>query len=194
MFGRKKSGTTTPPPDSPATETLASLPARRPGLSLRKPLPARPQPGPLPAIAPRVPAIAPRVPAIPLGPRAPRAAAAESAVGEGKTLVVGRLIALSGEIEACDRLVVEGRVSAELHRCRAIEVARGGRFSGVAEVDAAEIAGRFDGELTARTIVVRASARMSGRVRYGEINVEPGAQIRGEMIPLEPDVVVEGAE
>ena len=186
MFGRKKSsGTTSPPPGPSPAETLASLPTRPRGLSLHKPEPARPQPGAQP--------IVPRSPAIPVGPRAPRAAT-EPVHGEGKTLVVGRLIALSGEIDACDRLVVEGRVSAELHRCRAIEIARGGRFSGTAEVDTAEIAGRFDGELSARKLVVRATARVSGRLRYGEINVEPGAQIRGEMIPLEPDLIAEEAE
>ncbi|HTI87846.1 MAG TPA: polymer-forming cytoskeletal protein [Alphaproteobacteria bacterium] len=187
MFGRKKSSGTTSPPQGPsATETLAGLPARPHGLSLRKPDPARPQPG-------ATSTVAPRLPAIPVGPRAPRAAA-EKPQGEGKTLVVGRLIALSGEIAACDRLVVEGRVSAELHRCRAIEIARSGRFSGTAEVDTAEIIGRFDGELTARKLMVRGSARVSGKLRYSEITVEPGAQIRGEMIPLEPDIVIEEAE
>jgi cytoskeletal protein CcmA (bactofilin family) len=187
MFGRKKSnGTTSPPPGPSPAETLASLPARQRGLALHKPEPARPQPG-------SIPSVAPRTPAIPVGPRAPRAAA-EPPQGEGKTLVVGRLIALSGEIAACDRLVVEGRVSAELHRCRAIEIARSGRFSGTAEVDSAEIIGRFDGELTARKLTVRATARVSGRLRYSEITVEPGAQIRGEMIPLEPDIVIEEVE
>jgi cytoskeletal protein CcmA (bactofilin family) len=190
MFGRKKSGETAPPPAGSSTaETLAGLPTRqRAGLSLRKPEPARPQPGALPR-----PPVATRVPAIPTGPRAPRAAA-ETIPSDGKVLVVGRLIALSGEIAACDRLVVEGRVSAELHRCQHIEVARTGRFSGVAEVDTAEIVGRFDGELTARKILLRASARVSGSIRYSEIHVEPGAHIRGEMIPLEPDVLVEDPE
>jgi cytoskeletal protein CcmA (bactofilin family) len=180
MFGRKKGGAAAPPPGPSTAETLASLPSRqRAGLSLRRPEPARPHPG-------SAPTVAPRPSAIPHGPRT-LTAAAEPAPGEGKTLVVGRLIALSGEIEACDRLVVEGRVSAELHRCRALEVARGGRFTGVAEVDTALVVGRFDGELTARKLTIRASARISGRIRYGEIHVEPGAHIRGELNPLAPD-------
>ncbi|MGE5538304.1 MAG: bactofilin family protein [Gemmatimonas sp.] len=189
MFGRKKGGDTTPPPSrvSP-TETLASLPTRqRAGLSLRKPEPARPHPGAKPPVVPRTAAI-------PAAPRPPYVAAETTPGTDGKVLVVGRLIALSGEIAACDRLVVEGRVSAELHRCREIEVARTGRFSGVAEVESADIVGRFDGELTARRIVVRSTARMSGRIRYHEITVEPGAQIRGEMFPLAPDIQIEDVE
>lgn len=187
MFGRKK-GTSTPPPTATsATETLANSPVRdRGGLSLRKPQPARPQPQPRAAQAPSRPAI----PAIPAAPRQP-GIVASTAQGDGKILRVGPAIALSGEIAACEKLIVEGRVSAGLNRCRHLEVTRAGRFSGTAEVESAEIAGRFDGELTARRVFVRASARMSGKIRYGEMIMEPGAQIRGELTPLEPDVLAE---
>lgn len=189
MFGRKKGSTTPPPPSTvaSASETLANSPLReRGGLSLHKPQPARPQPAPRPT----TPSVRPPAVAIPAAPR-PLGATVSTTQGDGKVLLVGRAIALSGEIAACDKLIVEGRVSAELHRCRDIEVARTGRFSGIAEVDSAEIMGRFDGELTARRVVIRSSARTSGKIRYGELLVEPGAQIRGELLPLEPDVLEE---
>jgi cytoskeletal protein CcmA (bactofilin family) len=187
MFGRKKGGDI-PQPPAPLpvsrAETLANSPVReRVGLSLRKPAPARPQP-------PAMSASAPRPHVIPTAPRAVAAAPA-AAQSEGKVLVVGRAIALSGEIDACDKLIVEGRVTAELHRCRDIEITRTGRFSGVAEVETAEIVGRFDGELAARKVIVRATARVSGKMRYGELVVEPGAKIRGDIAPLEPDVLGE---
>lgn len=189
MFGRKKGGDTPPPSSSmptSATETLANSPVReRVGLSLRKPQPARPQP---PSVL--QPGVTVRPPALPAAPR-PAVAAAPSPQGEGKILVIGRAIVLSGEIEACEKLIVEGRVNAELRRCRDIEVTRTGRFSGIAEVDTAEIVGRFNGELTARKILVRASARVSGKMRYGELLVEPGAKVRADVAPLEPDVLEE---
>ena len=187
MFGRKKGGDAPPsaPPVS-TVETLANSPVRdRGGLLLRKPQPARPQPPTLGLVAP------PRTHAIPVAPRPLAGLGAAVEQNPGKVLVVGRAIALSGEIDACEKLVVEGRVNAELHRCRDIEVARTGRFSGVAEVETAEIVGRFDGELTARKVFARASARISGKLRYGEMLVEPGAQIRGDIAPLEPDVLAE---
>jgi cytoskeletal protein CcmA (bactofilin family) len=187
MFGRKKGGVAPPVPSS-TVETLANSPVRdRGGLLLKRLQPARPQPPTLGLVAP------PRTHAIPAAPRPLAGLGATAAVEQnpGKVLVVGRAIALSGEIDACEKLVVEGRVNAELHRCRDIEVARTGRFSGVAEVDNAEIVGRFDGELTARKVFARASARISGKLRYGEMLVEPGAQIRGDIAPLEPDVLGE---
>ena len=57
---------------------------------------------------------------------------------EGKKLVVGREIELSGNISACDRLIVEGRVEAKLRDCRKIEVASSGFFKGNAEIDTAD--------------------------------------------------------
>lgn len=192
MFGRKK-GNTTPTPTpaiASASETLANSPVReRGGLSLHKPQPARPQPAPRPATH-AMPSARPPASGIPAAPRL-SGVTVSTTQGEGKILVVGRAIALSGEIAACDKLIVEGRVSAELHRCRHIEITRTGRFSGVAEVDTAEIIGRFDGELTARRAVIRASARTSGKIRYGDLIVEAGAHIRGDISPLEPDVLEE---
>ena len=54
---------------------------------------------------------------------------------EGKKLIVGREIALSGEIRACDLLVVEGRVEAVLSDSRAIEVSATGVFKGKAQIE-----------------------------------------------------------
>ena len=50
----------------------------------------------------------------------------------GQKLIVGSEIELSGNISACERLVVEGRVEAHLHDCREIEIARTGTFKGSA--------------------------------------------------------------
>jgi len=73
-----------------------------------------------------------------------------------KKLIVGREIILNGEIRTCDFLVVEGRVEAVLQDCKNIEIMAPGEFKGAAEVDVADISGRFDGDLTARQrLIVR---------------------------------------
>ena len=69
---------------------------------------------------------------------------------DGKMLVVGREIVLSGKIKSCDRLVVEGQVEATMKDCREIEIAETGTFKGKVEFDRADISGIFEGDLTAR--------------------------------------------
>ena len=45
--------------------------------------------------------------------------------GDGKKLTVGRDIALSGSINSCERLIVEGSVEADLTDAITLEVAQG---------------------------------------------------------------------
>ena len=101
---------------------------------------------------------------------------------DAKRLIVGREISLSGEIEACETLVVEGRVEASLNACQTIEIAAGGLFKGIAEVEDARISGRFEGSLTVRNrLIVHASGRISGAIRYREIEIQRGGQVAGDI-------------
>ena len=99
-----------------------------------------------------------------------------------RKLIVGREISLSGEITACDRLVVEGSVEANLANCRDIDIAETGLFKGSASIDDAEVRGRFEGTLNVRRrLLIRASGKVIGTVRYGQIEIECGGQISGDI-------------
>ena len=100
-------------------------------------------------------------------------------------LIVGPDIKLKGaEITDCDTLVVEGRVEASMDS-RVIQIAEHGVFVGKAGIDIAEIRGRFEGELTARKqLVIHATGRVSGKVRYGKVAIEEGGEISGDIAAL----------
>ena len=101
---------------------------------------------------------------------------------DGRKLIVGREIALSGEIRACDRLVVEGRVEAVLSDSRAIEVSSSGVFKGKAQIESAEISGVFEGELVVREkLIIHSTGRVQGNIRYGQIEIERGGVIAGQI-------------
>ena len=102
--------------------------------------------------------------------------------GQGKKLLVGREIRLSGEITACDTLVVEGSVEATLTDSRVIEVAQSGVFKGAADIEIAEISGIFEGNITARKLlIIRSTGRVTGKVRASQMEVERGGEISGEI-------------
>jgi cytoskeletal protein CcmA (bactofilin family) len=113
---------------------------------------------------------------------------------ELRTLIVGREIALSGEISSCDRLVVEGSVQANLTDCRFIDIAESGLFKGSAAIDEAEIRGRFEGTLTVRKrLIVRATGKIVAKVSYVQVEVEAGGQLSGEIQVLPPEGAAAGA-
>ena len=112
------------------------------------------------------------------------AAAPASAVGESR-LIVGPEVKLKGaEILDCDTLVVEGRVEATMDS-RVLRIAEKGAFKGTVGIDIAEIHGHFEGELTARKqLLIHASGRVSGKIRYGKILIEEGGELSGDVQSL----------
>ena len=104
---------------------------------------------------------------------------------DGNKLIVGPNIKLKGsEITDCEILVVEGRVEASMNS-RDIRIAEGGVFSGKAEIDVAEVRGTFEGDLTARKrLVIYATGKVSGVIRYGALMVEEGGTISGDVATL----------
>jgi len=107
--------------------------------------------------------------------------------GEASTskLIVGPDIKLKGaEITDCDTLIVEGRVEASMDS-RVIQISERGVFAGKAGIDLAEIRGCFEGELTAREqLLICATGKVSGKIRYGKLAVEEGGQISGDVAAL----------
>ncbi|MBY0267996.1 MAG: polymer-forming cytoskeletal protein [Burkholderiales bacterium] len=132
-----------------------------------------------------LPEAAPRDNITPVSPRSPAPAASErsrSEPAQGSKLIVGPDIKLKGvEITDCDTLVVEGTVEAAMDS-RVIQIAERGVFKGTVSIDIAEIHGRFDGELTAREqLIVHASGKLSGKIRYGRIKIEEGGELCGDI-------------
>lgn len=108
--------------------------------------------------------------------------------GDGKKLIVGREIELNGKISSCEKLVVEGKVEANISECREIEIAESGTFIGEAEIEVAEISGAFEGTINARDLlIVRSTGRISGTIRFGRLEVERGGQIEGDVQALKSE-------
>lgn len=166
------------PPMKPFARATAPA-ALAPKLSAKpKPAPV-PTPTQLPATPPPAPKTPPRRAKAVAQPN-PRGGRSDSHNVPGHTLVVGRDIRLTGEISACQRLIVEGSVEAELTDTLTLEIAETGHFRGSAAVGTCVISGSFDGDLTVSGLLaVRAGGRIGGAIRYGEIEVERGGRITG---------------
>jgi cytoskeletal protein CcmA (bactofilin family) len=159
--GQRTAGTMMPTP-TPTRQPTAAMPAQpvRP-----TDLPRRPSDAPGATLMP------------PMAPPPPKPRETEA-----RRLIVGRDISLSGEITSCDQLVVEGSVEANLANCRDVEIAETGLFKGSASIEQAEVRGRFDGTLTVRgRLFIRATGKVVGVVRYGQLEIECGGQMSGDV-------------
>jgi cytoskeletal protein CcmA (bactofilin family) len=162
---------------APATESSegeTNRPIDIPGspAGLQRPMqPARPMPGVFP------------------GSYSPASTSSYGAVPgaktEGRRLVVGEGISLSGEIEACDVLIVEGTIEAALKGAKTLDIAETGVFYGTVSIDEATVAGRFEGDLTVQgRLTIKSTGSITGSVSYKELAVEAGAVLDGKVVPL----------
>ncbi len=156
--------------------TPAAVPPRVPEIARPLAEPQRPQdtqrrvtdPIPVPVAPPPVAA-----------PPPPAQRRAEAGL---RQLTVGREISLTGEIASCDTLIVEGSVEANLQNCRDVDIAETGLFKGSAEIDNADVRGMFEGNLIVRKrLLIRSTGQVSGTIRYGQIEIELGGQISGDV-------------
>jgi cytoskeletal protein CcmA (bactofilin family) len=99
-----------------------------------------------------------------------------------RKLTVGRDISLNGEITTCDHLVVEGNVNATIKGGKMLEITETGFFNGLADVENADIAGRFDGDIMVRNkLTIRPTATITGNIHYVRLQVDTGAAISGQL-------------
>ena len=186
-------------PGDTVPNRFAAAGAPRPGPlepNAARPVPVQPIPAPppIPTAQPAIPSPAQMQPT-PVAPsqaqttqtqptqaETPAQPGAKPGRPDEKRLTVGHDICLSGQITACDKLVVEGTVDATLSDSRKIEIGESGIFRGSAEIDEAEIAGRFDGSLSVRgRLFIRATGKVKGEVRYGQLEIELGGVLTGNL-------------
>lgn len=118
--------------------------------------------------------------AYPAGPRDQLQAPAEE-----RKLTIGRGITISGEIDSCDLILVEGTVEAVLKGAKILDIAESGTFYGTVEMEEASIAGRFEGDITCTgRLTVRSTGIIIGTISYKELELEAGAVVEGRLTPM----------
>lgn len=173
MIFRRSTNTDAAKNAASQTQRNQAAPVRRePELAARSPSAVTP-PNPIAAPARR--------------PAQPSPASAYARQDQMRKLTVGRDIALNGEIATCDHLVVEGTVQATIKGGQILEIAECGAFGGVVDIENADIAGQFDGDLVVRDkLVLRATARVTGTIRYTRLQIDTGARVNGNISVLPP--------
>jgi cytoskeletal protein CcmA (bactofilin family) len=182
IFGRKRDEGPTAPAAEPAP---ANIPAARDSDIGVPPFRPASKDAPNMSLAPK-PNATPAAPTVGVRPPVPVGVPARPAprpdAGERRTLVVGRGISLQGTVADAERLVVEGTVESQMIQATELFVAQAGVCKGELQVEDAEIAGLFDGTITARnSLVIRATGRVNGVARCRKLSVEEGGQVSGRM-------------
>lgn len=181
IFGRKKEDAT----DGHGANEPANVPTSRDS-ELTMPTYRAPAANSAPMGMPPKPGNAPVRPGVPATTAMAARGPATINTMERRTLIVGRGISLQGTVADAERLVVEGMVESQMIQAAELMVAQTGVFKGEVQVEDAEIAGLFDGTVTARgNLIIRSTGKVKGMARYKKLSVEEGGQIVGSMEMLQ---------
>jgi cytoskeletal protein CcmA (bactofilin family) len=98
-------------------------------------------------------------------------------------LIIGEGLFVKGQLESCKSLFIKGRLEASV-KCEVLKVSDNGVLIGSAITCEADVYGLFKGELTvAGRLTVHGNGAILGQVRYGELKVEPGGTLSGDLTP-----------
>ncbi len=103
-------------------------------------------------------------------------------------LYVGPGLKLKLEVGQCDIFRCEGEAEGNV-KAKQLILSPSGRLAGHIEVDTAEVEGSFDGiMIVAGFLHVRSTGRISGNVRYKQIEIERGGQVQGQMSAMDANI------
>ncbi len=89
---------------------------------------------------------------------------------------------VTGNIAASVDLHLDGRVEGDI-QCASLVQGPDSVIRGAVTAEVARLAGTVEGSISARDLVIQASARITGDVTYETLTIEQGSQVDGRFSP-----------
>jgi cytoskeletal protein CcmA (bactofilin family) len=115
-----------------------------------------------------------------------RTGAAGVGSGPGAMSFIGSDVTITGNIGGEGALHIDGRVDGDVG-CASVTLGQGGTIHGNVRADEARIAGTIEGTVAAKSLVIDATARISGDLSYDAVSIETGAVVEGRVKRLSRD-------
>jgi len=113
-------------------------------------------------------------------------------MAEDKTTLVDAQAQFEGKLSGKDA-AVHGRVRGEIALTGRLLIGEDGRVHASVAADSVEIAGQLEGDVRARAVTLRETARVKGRVEAQALVVREGAWLSGPVASGEPPARDKGA-
>ena len=115
-------------------------------------------------------------------PPPPAGAPARMATGARHTTfsILGSDVVVTGNVSASVDLHVDGKIEGDL-KCANLVQGEASEIKGGVVAETAKLAGLVDGSIEAKTLIIHASARITGDVTYETITIENGGRVDGKL-------------
>ena len=97
------------------------------------------------------------------------------------SLMIGEGVIITGTIKANSKVTIQGTVDGDIE-CNSIVISKSGNVKGKIKTDTITVEGKAEGEVNADDVLnIKSTGHVSGKVFYGEIQIEEGGKISGEI-------------
>ena len=97
------------------------------------------------------------------------------------SLMIGEGVIITGTIKANSKVTIQGTVDGDIE-CNSITISKSGNVNGKIKTDSITVEGKAEGEINADDVLnIKSQGHVSGKVFYGEIQIEEGGKISGEI-------------
>jgi len=105
-----------------------------------------------------------------------------SDMSKENSIFIGEGVVFQGSIKAPNQAVISDKFDGELE-ARDVLIGASGVVTGTTTAQFVDVKGELNETVTSRKLlIVRGTGRVSGTVTYGEIEIERGGQVKGDMI------------
>jgi len=97
------------------------------------------------------------------------------------SLMIGEGVTITGTVKANSKVTIQGTVDGDIE-CNSITISKSGNVKGKIKTDTITVEGKAEGEVNADDVLnIKSTGHVSGKVFYGEIQIEEGGKISGEI-------------
>ena len=96
--------------------------------------------------------------------------------------VIGADVTIRGDIAATADLHIDGTIEGDI-KCASLVQGEKSSISGAIVAESARLAGKVNGSITARELVILRTAHIEGDVHYDALTIEQGAEVDGRFAP-----------
>ena len=103
------------------------------------------------------------------------------------SLMIGEGVTITGTIKANNEVTVQGTIDGDIE-CNSVTINKSGNVKGKIKTETMDVEGKAEGEMNVNTVLsIKSEGHVSGKVFYGEIRIDEGGKISGEINHTDKD-------
>ena len=106
----------------------------------------------------------------------------EKKAGNSKSsLMIGEGVTITGTIKANNEVTIQGAIDGDIE-CNSVTINKSGNVKGKIKADTMTVEGKAEGEMNVNAVLnIKSEGHVNGKVFYGEIQIDEGGKLSGEI-------------